>query len=333
MTAIPRTFRAYVVERQADRMEQGVRTMTEPDLPPGEVEVRVTWSTVNYKDALTTRVEGKVARISPLIPGIDLAGEVIASAAPAFRPGDQVIASGYELGVSRHGGLTEYARVPAGRVLALPAGLSARDAMTIGTAGFTAAMSVLALEAHGLTPEGGPVLVTGATGGVGSIALSILGGRGYEVWALTGKADAADWLRRLGVAGLLSRADAPADGPALEPERWAAVVETAGAPTLPYALRSTHRGGAVALSGNAGGARFTTSVFPFILRGVSLLGMDSAYLPLLERRQIWERLATDLRPRHLDSIGREVALDDLGTVFESMLAGRARGRWVVRIAG
>jgi putative YhdH/YhfP family quinone oxidoreductase len=215
----------------------------------------------------------------------------------------------------------------------LPEGLSARDVMAIGTAGFTAAMSMLALEARGLTPEQGPVLVTGATGGVGSIAVSIFGGRGYEVWALTGKADAADWLRGLGAAGVLSRADASADGPALEPERWAAVVETAGAPTLPYTLRSTRRGGAVALSGNAGGARFTTSVFPFILRGVSLLGMDSAYLPMTERREIWERLATDLRPRHLETIAREVTLDELEPVFEALLAGGARGRWVVRLSG
>jgi acrylyl-CoA reductase (NADPH) len=331
MTAVPPRFRAYVVERLADRVERGIRTIGEADLPPGDVEVRVRWSGVNYKDALATRFDGKVARTSPLVPGVDLAGDVVASADPAFRPGDEVIASGYELGVSRHGGFAEFARVPATRVLRLPAGLSAREAMVIGTAGFTAAMSVLALEAHGLSPARAPVLVTGATGGVGSIAVSILVGRGYEVWTVTGKAEAGDWLRGLGAAGVMSRADAPVEGPALEAERWAAVVEAAGAATLPYALRSTRRGGAIALSGNASGARFTTSVFPFILRGVSLLGMDSAYLPLEEREAIWDRLATDLRPPGLDAIAQEVPLDELDPVFDAILAGGARGRWVVRI--
>jgi putative YhdH/YhfP family quinone oxidoreductase len=331
MTAIPRVFRAFVVERRADHLERGVRTLSPDELPPGQVEIRVGWSSVNYKDGLAARWDGKVARISPLVPGIDLAGVVVRSETAGVRAGDDVLAHGYELGVSHHGGFAEYARLPAEWVVPLPPGLSARETMALGTAGFTAGLSVARLEERGLTPDDGPVLVTGATGGVGSTAIAILAERGYEVWALTGKSDEHNWLRSLGAAGFLGRDDAPAEGPPLERERWAAVIDPVGGATLPYGLRSLRRGGAVALSGNVGGAAFATTVFPFILRGVALLGVDSAYLRSDERRRIWTRLATDLRPRDLGGRLTVVTLDELEAALDAILAGQARGRWIVRL--
>jgi putative YhdH/YhfP family quinone oxidoreductase len=331
MPAIPATFRAYVAEKVDDRVERGVREFQERDLPPGEVEVRVGWSSVNYKDGLATRADGKVARISPLIPGIDLAGEVIASTDPAIAVGSNVLAHGYELGVSRHGGFTEYERVPAGWVVPLAPGLSQRDAMSIGTAGFTAAMSVVALEERGLEPADGPVLVTGASGGVGGTALAILADRGYEVWAATGKPEEEPRLRAMGAAGILSRDEVTGEGRPLESERWAGAVDAVGAATLPYVLRTLRAGAAVAASGNAGGPKLDTTVFPFILRGVALLGMDSVNVPIARRRELWDRLATDLRPRDIGVHCSEVTLDTLDEALDGIVSGAARGRWVVRI--
>ncbi len=336
MTAIPSTFRAFVAERVegadgAPRIERGVRELAPADLPPGEVEIRVEWSSVNYKDGLATRVDGKVARISPLIPGIDLAGEVVASNDPDINVGASVVAHGYDLGVARHGGFTEYQRVPAGWVVPLAPGLTTRDAMVIGTAGFTAAMSVAALEERGLDPADGPVLVTGASGGVGGTALAILAERGYEVWVATGKSDEAARLRTLGAVGILTRDEVTAPGKPLESERWAGAIDAVGAATLPYVLRTLRSGAAVAASGNAGGAALDTTVFPFILRGVALLGMDSAQLAIGRRRELWNRLATDLRPRELGLRATEVTLDTLDEALDGILAGAARGRWIVRI--
>ena len=333
MTAIPGTFRAYLATKGVDVFERGVGDFAEADLPPGEVEIRVAWSSVNYKDGLATRVDGKVARISPLIPGIDLAGEVVASSDPEIAVGATVVAHGYELGVSRHGGYTEFQRVPAGWVVPLAPGLSARDAMSIGTAGFTAAISVAALEERGLAPADGPVLVTGASGGVGGTALAILADRGYEVWAATGKADEAARLVSLGAAGILTRDEVTAEGRPLDPERWAGAVDAVGGATLPYVLRTLRTGGAVAASGNAGGMKLDTTVFPFILRGVALLGMDSVNVPIVRRRNLWDRLATDLRPRDLGMHVTEVTLDTLDQALDGIVAGVARGRWIVRIGG
>ena len=242
MTAIPARFRAYVAEKIGDAVERGVREFRESDLPAGEVEIRVAWSSVNYKDGLATRADGKVARISPLIPGIDLAGEVVASSDRSIDVGAAVLAHGYELGVSRHGGYAEYQRVPAGWVVPLPPGLSPREAMSIGTAGFTAAMSVAALEERGLDPADGPVLVTGASGGVGGTALAILADRGYEVWAATGKPDEAARLLTMGAAGILSRDEVTGEGKPLESERWAGAVDAVGGATLPYVLRTLRTG-------------------------------------------------------------------------------------------
>ena len=350
MTAIPATFRAFVAtqeaapagddaglgagEAAAPVVTRGVRTFAEADLPAGEVEVRVGWSSVNYKDGLATIPNGKVARISPLIPGIDLAGEVIASDDPTITVGVHVLAHGHDLGVARHGGYAEFQRIPAGWVVPLPAGLSPRLAMALGTAGFTAALSVVRLEERGLRPSNGPVLVTGASGGVGSNAVGILAGRGYEVWAATGKADEADRLRGLGAAGILARDDVTAGSARpLESERWAGAVDCVGGSTLPYILRTLRRGGTVAASGNTGGPAFATTVFPFILRSVALVGIDSAVVPIAERRAVWERIATDLRPRGLGDALTEVTLDTLPDALDAILAGEARGRWIVRIGG
>jgi acrylyl-CoA reductase (NADPH) len=331
MTAIPATFRAYVATRGDDAFERGVRGFAEADLPPGEVEVRVAWSSVNYKDGLAARADGKVARINPLIPGIDLAGEVVASADPGIEVGNAVLVHGYELGVSRHGGYSEYQRVPADWVVPLERGFSPRDAMAIGTAGFTAAMSVVALEDRGLEPASGPVLVTGASGGVGGTAVAILADRGYEVWASTGKPEEAERLRGLGAVGILGRDEVTGPGRPLESERWAGAVDAVGAATLPYVLRTLRIGASVAASGNAGGADLATTVFPFILRGVSLLGMDSVHVPIARRRELWDRLATDLRPRDLGVHCTQVTLDTLDEALDGILAGEARGRWIVRV--
>lgn len=336
MSRIPDRFTAYVAERGDDRVARGVREFPSTDLPPGDVEVQVDWSSVNYKDALATTADGKVARINPLIPGIDLAGEVIASSDPTFVPGDAILAHGYDLGVARHGGYGAFTRLPSGYVVPLPDGLTTRDAMAVGTAGFTAAMSVAALEAHGLRPGDGPVLVTGASGGVGSTAVAILAARGYEVWGGTGKPDEEGRLRALGAAGIVGRDEITAESPRpLESARWAGAVDAVGAATLPYVLRTLRPGAAVASSGNAGGANLDTTVLPFILRGVALLGMDSANLPIAERRALWARIATDLRPNGLgdDAGAAEVGLDELDGAFDAILAGRARGRWVVRVSG
>ncbi len=335
MSAIPATFRAYVAEKLDERVERGVREFDGADLPEGEVEVRVDWSSVNYKDALATTADGKVARISPLIPGVDLAGEVRESSDPAFAVGASVLAHGYDLGVARHGGYGAFTRLPADYVVPLPTGLTARQSMAIGTAGFTAAMSVAALEQHGLRAGEGPVVVTGASGGVGSVAVAILAGRGHEVWAATGKPEEERRLRALGAVGFVPRAECTAESPRpLESARWAGAVDTVGAATLPYVLRTLRPGAAVASSGNASGAKLDTTVLPFILRGVALLGMDSANMPIDERRALWERIATDLRPNGLDDDSgvTEVALADLDGALDAILVGAARGRWVVKVA-
>jgi acrylyl-CoA reductase (NADPH) len=337
MSAIPDRFRAYVAEKVdgpdgTPRIDRGVREFAASDLPDGDVEIRVEWSSVNFKDGLATRIDGKVARISPIIPGIDLAGTVVTSRDATIPVGSPVVAHGYDLGVARHGGYAEYQRVPAGWVVPLGVGLSTRDAMELGTAGFTAAMSVIALEDRGLKPGEGPVLVTGASGGVGSTAVALLAQRGHEVWAATGKADEADRLRGMGAAGILGRDEVTGEGKPLESERWAGAVDAVGAVTLPYVLRTLRHGAAVASSGNASGPKLETTVFPFILRGVALLGMDSAAMLIERRRAIWERLATDLRPRNLGEAITEVTLDTLEPALDGIVAGQARGRWVVNVA-
>jgi acrylyl-CoA reductase (NADPH) len=327
------SFPAYVVRRHDDAVTSGLEELGFDDLPPGEVLVKVTWSSVNYKDGMVTAAGNRVARISPLVPGVDLAGVVVASDDPALTVGAEVLAHGGDLGVSRHGGYAGYARVQAGTALALPEGLSARQAMAIGTAGFTAALSLDQLEQRGLRPGDGPVLVSGASGGVGSFAVDLLAGRGYEVVASTGKADEHRWLESLGAAAVIGRDDIDeAGGRVLGPEHWAGAVDCVGGETLARIIQTLRYGAAVAASGLTGGTAVATTVYAFITRGVALLGVDSVQTPTARRREVWGRLATDLRPPHLDElIAAEVPLGEVGDALSDILASRVRGRLLVRV--
>lgn len=323
------TFRAFQATSEGER---GVVEMAVDDLADDGALVEVQWSSVNYKDGLAASPAGKVARISPIVPGVDLAG-VLVDDAPGMPAGTAVIAHGYDLGVSRHGGFARYARVPHGWLVPLPDGLTAREAMVIGTAGFTAALSVIALQEHGVTPERGPVLVTGATGGVGSTAVGMLAGRGYEVVASTGKATAGEFLRGLGATSIIDRAELAAESSRpLETTVWAGAVDCVGGVTLANVLKRIHYGGSVAASGLTGGSGLPATVLPFILRGVNLLGIDSVMTPIDRRRAVWERIATDLKPNGLDQIGHDVALADLVDALEAILQGEATGRSVVDLS-
>ena len=327
------SYRALVVEKSDDGVNVAVKELPAADLPPGDVTIRVAYSTVNYKDGLALTPNGRILRSYPMVPGIDLAGEVLASTDGRFAPGDQVLITGYDLGVAHPGGFAELARVPADWLVKLPAGLTPRQAMAIGTAGFTAALSIHRLEQNGLAPGNGPVLVSGATGGVGSTAVAMLAGLGYTVAASTGKASEHDFLRTLGASEILSREDvsAQSDRP-LERERWAGGVDPVGGDTLAYMLRTTKYGGAVAVSGLTGGTAVHTTVMPFILRGISLLGIDSVMCPMPLRQQLWQRLAGDLKPRGLDeSIAHEIALDDVPAAGATILKGGITGRTVVKL--
>jgi len=330
MSTLPDSFRALVAEKQDDDVARGLQELRADDLPDGDVVVRVDWSSVNYKDALAVSPKGRVAQISPLVPGVDLAGTVV----EGDGEGSEVIVHGHDLGVAHHGGFAEYARVPGAWVVPLPDGLSARQAMALGTAGFTAALSVQRLEEAGLQAGDGPVLVLGASGGVGSTAVGILAGRGYEVVVATGKPDEADWLRELGASDVLSREETAEESKRpLESQRWAGVVDPVGGKATAYALRTTRYGGAVAISGLTGGTSLETTVMPFILRGVSLLGVDSVETPDDVRKRVWERLADDLRPKGLDeSITREIALADVDAFLDDVLAGKGVGRTVVKVS-
>lgn len=322
-------FRAFRAVTDGEAVDRGVVTMTAADLPDDGVLVEVHWSSVNYKDGLAATPTGKVARISPIVPGVDLAG-VLVEDAPGMPAGTEVLAHGGPIGVARHGGYARYARVPADLLVAVPAGLSTRDTMVVGTGGFTAALSVIALQQHGVTPESGPVLVTGATGGVGSTAVDILANLGYEVVASTGKPDAAGWLTDLGAASVIDRSELAEEGRRpLESTIWAGAVDCVGGVTLANVLKRIHYGGSVAASGLTGGPGLSTTVLPFILRGVNLLGIDSVEMPMDRRRAAWARIGGDLRPSNLDSIGHDITLDDLDVVLTDILAGKARGRSVV----
>lgn len=326
-------FRALVAEKTEDSISLNIKERTPEELPEGDVTIRVAYSSVNYKDGLASVPWGRVVRSYPIVPGIDLAGTVTASRDPRFKEGDEVLATGYELGVSHDGGYSQYARVPADWVVPLPTGLSLKEAMILGTAGFTAGLSIYRLEQHGLRPDRGPVLVTGATGGVGSVAVAILAKIGYTVAASTGKASAREYLTRLGAKEILSREEVSAESSkALEKERWAGAVDPVGGSTLAYLLRTTRYGGAVALSGLTGGNAVHTTVYPFILRGVSLLGIDSAFCPMDVRLEVWRRLGGEWKPGELlEEIGREISLEQLPETLAAILQGRIRGRVVVRL--
>jgi len=329
--SLPAAFSAYVVARIGDAIDAGVRTLATADLGPGDVAIRVEWSAVNYKDAMVTRPGNRVARISPLIPGVDLVGTVLASADASIATGQAVIAHGYDLGVAHHGGFSQLARVPAGWVVPLPPGMTGRQAATIGTAGFTAALSLHRLEHHGLRVGDGPVLVTGASGGVGSMSVALLAARGYEVVASTGKASERDYLIGLGASAVIDRSDLVADPQrTLGPERWAGAVDCVGGPTLAAVLRSLRYGAAVAASGLTGGDRLETPVFPFIVRNTSLIGIDTVQTPIAERRQVWSEMSTDYPAPILEEmVEAELGLAELGPALERILAGGVRGRLLV----
>lgn len=327
MAEVPDTFEAYVAERDGDEVHRGVREWSRDELGEGDVTIAVDWSSVNYKDALATIPKGQVAGVSPLIPGIDLAGTVVASDAADVPVGASVLAHGYDLGMTHHGGYARLARVPHEWIVPLGEGLSARDAMVIGTAGFTAAMSVARIEAHGVTPDDGPVLVTGASGGVGSMSVDMLAGRGYEVVASSGTTAAHDWLRSLGAAEIVERIEADDDRP-LRRQRWAAAVDCVGGRPLAVVLSQVARGGMVAASGIVAGMAVPTTVAPFILRAVTLAGIESSQVPIDDRRHLWARLADDLRPAQLEA-SRVVGLGDLEGALDDILAGDTTGRVLV----
>jgi len=325
------SFRAFRAVTSGDAVERGVVTMSSEELPHDGALVEVHWSSVNYKDGLASTPTGKVARISPMVPGIDLAGVLLEDAGD-LKAGTEVLAHGYDIGVARHGGFAEYARVPADWLVALPAGLTTRDAMVIGTAGFTAALSVLALADHAITPASGPILVTGATGGVGSSAVAMLAGLGYEVVASTGKPEAAEFLTALGASSTIDRAELGEPGRRpLESTIWAGAVDCVGGVTLANVLKKINYGGAVAASGLTGGSDLPTTVLPFILRGVSLLGIDSVQTPIERRRAVWQRIGADLRPTQLTTMGHDIGLDGLDDVLTGILNGSMTGRAVVDV--
>jgi acrylyl-CoA reductase (NADPH) len=328
------TFQALVARQDGDRITATVETLRPDDLPPGEVTIRVLYSSVNFKDALALTPGGGVVRDYPIVPGVDLTGEVVESQSPDFAVGDTVVAHGYHIGTGHHGGYAEYARLPGDQVVRLE-GLSAHDAAAIGTAGFTAAMSVQALLDWGAQPGAGSVVVTGATGGVGSVSVDLLAGAGFHVVASTGKAEAGQRLKDLGAAEVIGRlpADPNAKPRPLAKARWAAGVDCVGGATLADVLSAVDYGGAVACSGLTGGPALHTTVMPFILRGVALLGMDSVQMPIGPRRELWARLGDSLRPRHLDAITTDVDVKDVVAVLDQVRAGAFSGRAVVRVAG
>ena len=328
------SFRALVARQDGETITAAIETLDASELQSGDVTIRVAYSSVNYKDALALTPRGGVVREYPLVPGIDLTGEVIESTSAEFAVGDQVLAHGYDIGTGRHGGYAEYVRLPADQVVALGS-LTPREGAAIGTAGFTAAMSVQALLRHGITPDDGPIVVTGATGGVGSVSIDLLAAAGYEVVASTGKPEAAEHLKKLGASEVIGRlpADPDAKPRPLAKTRWAGAIDCVGGATLADVLSTLNYGGAVAASGLTGGAALNTTVMPFILRGVSLLGIDSVLMPIGPRRALWKQIGGVLRPPHLDDITHEVDLADVVSVIDEVRAGRYSGRAVVRIGG
>ncbi|MEU2035139.1 oxidoreductase [Nocardia amamiensis] len=327
-------FWAMVAQESDSGIVLTRRQVDEEFLGSGDVTIKVHYSSANYKDGLAITEGGGVVRNYPIVPGIDLAGEVVESSVDDFAPGDPVVAHGYELGVSHNGGFAEYARVPADWIVKLDR-LSPRDAAAIGTAGFTAALSVQALLDRGLTPDDGPVLVTGATGGVGSVSVDILSRLGFEVIASTGKADADDLLSELGANEVIGRL--PEDpGAKLRPltkARWAAAVDSVGGTSLAYILSAIGYGGAVAVSGLTGGSELPTTVMPFILRGVALLGIDSVNVPIERRAELWARLGNELRPQHLSTLVSYAPVTEAERVLHSIKNGTHSGRTVLGVAG
>ena len=328
------TFRAYRVHESEGAIAASLDQIGLDDLSEGDVTIRAAWSGINYKDALAVTGKGRIMRRFPMVAGVDVSGEVESSSDGRFAPGDRVLVAGANMGEAYDGGYAERVRVPADAVVPVPDGLSLREAMALGTAGFTAALAIERMELNGQRPGNGPVLVNGATGGVGSFAVDMLAGRGYEVAAFTGKAGAADWLGSLGAARVVLREEVEMGTRALERAEWAGAVDNLGGDHLAWLTRTVKPAGNIASIGLAGGAKLVTTVMPFILRGVNLLGINSVTITPELREHAWGRCGTDLKPRHIDAIvTREIGLDELEGVFEDYMAGTVTGRTVIRIGG
>jgi acrylyl-CoA reductase (NADPH) len=327
-----KAFKAFRVFEENGKITGRIIDVALDDLSSGDVVIEAAYSSVNYKDALAATGAGKIMRRFPLIGGIDVAGTVESSADARFKTGDAVLVTGYDLGVAHDGGYAAYVRVPAEWVVPVPQGLSLFDAMAIGTAGFTAALSIVEMERNGLMPSNGPVIVTGATGGVGSIAVQCLAARGYDVTALTGKPQEEEYLHSLGAKQVLARDALQMGTPPLEKATWAGAVDPVGGATLAWLTRTMMPNGCIASSGLTGGTDLQTTVMPFILRGVKLLGIDSVACPMPTRLDVWRRLSTDLKPAKLVEAARQISLEELPTAFDALLKGRARGRYVVNLS-
>jgi len=327
-------FNAFRIVNDEGRVHGSVVAATLDELSAGDLVIKAAYSSVNYKDALAATGGGRgILRRFPLVGGIDVSGTVASSADPRFREGDEVLVTGYDLGVSHDGGYAGYVRVPAGWVVPLPSGLTTFEAMALGTAGFTAGLSVMRLERNGLRPGQGKVAVTGATGGVGSVAVAALARLGYDVTAITGKDEAHEYLRGLGARDVLSRNTLKMGTRPLEAATWAGAVDAVGGEMLAWLTRTTNPWGGIASTGLTGGTELHTTVMPFILRGVSLIGIDSVTCPMELRIEVWRRLATDMKPAQLATIATGITLDELPRAFETLLAGAARGRFVVNVSG
>ena len=326
-------FKAYRL-READRkVTAAFEQMSIDELDKGEVVIRVAYSDVNYKDALAATGKGRIIRRFPCVGGIDLSGTVVESSDARFTKGDAVIATSYDIGVAHDGGYAEYARMPADWVVKMPRGLNLAEAMALGTAGYTAALGVVRMEQVGLKPGNGPVIVSGATGGVGSISIDILSRLGYHVVALTGKENEGDYLKAIGAKEVKLRQSLDlAKIKSLEAATWAGAVDNLGGEVLAWMAASMLQGGAIACIGLAASMSLNTSVAPFILRGVSLLGIDSGYTPMPLRQEVWRRLATDMKPAHLQTMVRTIAFDELPTVFDDFINAKIRGRIVVDLS-
>ena len=324
-------FNAILIERDAQPYRAGINKLDETQMPAGDVTVRVEFSTLNYKDALAITGKAPVVRQFPMVPGIDFAGTVEHSNNAAYKSGDKVLLNGWGVGESHWGGLAQLARVKAEWLVPLPGALTARQAMAIGTAGYTAMLCVMALEKHGLTPGDGEVLVTGAAGGVGSIAVAILSKLGFRVAAMTGRPAQADFLRQLGAAEIVDRASYAQAGKPLAKERWAGAIDVVGSHTLANVCASLRYGGAVAACGLAGGMDFPASVAPFILRGITLAGIDSVMRPRADRVEAWRRLSSDLPIQRLELLTEEISLAEALARAGQFLEGQVRGRIVVDV--